>query len=577
MAECMDDEAESKAKRLSLLFDSEVSWCGNESNCEEQLIEMEVIESMFPLEMELFSSSKDNLNCRNSFQLAVHVELPHQSVLLELWASATDEENCSIVNTASTNRPEDERPVFNRSVSGNRLTTSLLVCHLTPVMLTVVFPETYPSSSSPIFKISCLWLSPNQLRAIAVQLENMHKELKGEQIIYTWVNRLQTELFEALALDNIMITENYDFSSDERVSTEETDPFSRFAEVVSYDFAMLEKEFVTEQQTCMICYNEEVGANFARLVPCLHHYCIDCITEYCVMHVEEGTIGQLRCPEDDCKNTISPDVLQRVLGDEQYMRWERLMVQRTLEQMGDVVWCPRCSNPVVRDENDESLGLCGVCSFSFCTECNHMWHPGELCKELRTEENRKLIKTQRAQADAAAGPTNQDLRAAREEMYRRFQERQVSVDHNHAGKNVKTCPHCKIKVEKISGCNKMTCRCGGYFCWICGKKITGYDHFKPGGCSTFSGGIVTPAIGMRNVNFHDGYVAYRAALMNNQRIERKTCPRCRNRNVKTGRLNLIKCWFCKGHYCFQCGENLSKLNVPTSHYTTSKACSQHSD
>ena len=58
--------------------------------------------------------------------------------------------------------------------------------------------------------------------------------------------------------------------------------------------------------------------------------------------------GQLRCPDDECKNTISPDILQRLLGFEQYERWERLMVQKTLEQMGDVVWCPRCSNPVVR-------------------------------------------------------------------------------------------------------------------------------------------------------------------------------------------------------------------------------------
>ena len=39
------------------------------------------------------------------------------------------------------------------------------------------------------------------------------------------------------------------------------------------------------------------------------------------------------------------------------------------------------------------------------------------------------------------------------------------------------CPACNMAISKTEGCNKMVCRCGQYFCYICGKAIDGYDHF----------------------------------------------------------------------------------------------------
>ena len=293
MAECLElvEESNVRADSLNKLFEKPVSWQGLESNREEQLLEIEVLQSMFPKELEVVSSSDSDVDSRNSLQLAVLINPPEKSILIELWVSAEDAENCSIVNAVATNRPEDERPVFNRSDSGNRLHTSLLINHITPVILTVVFPETYPSQDCPLFKLSCLWLSPLQLSLIAQQLDKLHKENRGDQIIYIWANWLQNELFDVLGLQNLIICENLEFPLDEAVAYEDSDPFSRFAEIVSYDFAMMEKEFVMEVQTCMICYNEETGANFVRLVPCLHHYCLDCLTEYCGMHVHDGTIG----------------------------------------------------------------------------------------------------------------------------------------------------------------------------------------------------------------------------------------------------------------------------------------------
>jgi len=48
-------------------------------------------------------------------------------------------------------------------------------------------------------------------------------------------------------------------------------------------------------------------------------------------------------------------------------------------------------------------------------------------------------------------------------------------------KESKPCPHCKIPIEKSEGCNKMTCKCGAYFCFICSKQLdkgNPYFHFQ---------------------------------------------------------------------------------------------------
>jgi len=41
--------------------------------------------------------------------------------------------------------------------------------------------------------------------------------------------------------------------------------------------------------------------------------------------------------------------------------------------------------------------------------------------------------------------------------------------------NIRECPKCGARVERVSGCNLMTCRCGQYFCWLCGGG-TGFAH-----------------------------------------------------------------------------------------------------
>ncbi|KAI1169743.1 hypothetical protein F4777DRAFT_592493 [Nemania sp. FL0916] len=41
-------------------------------------------------------------------------------------------------------------------------------------------------------------------------------------------------------------------------------------------------------------------------------------------------------------------------------------------------------------------------------------------------------------------------------------------------KGWRSCPGCKRVVEQISGCDHMTCKCGGEFCYVCGRVWGSY-------------------------------------------------------------------------------------------------------
>jgi E3 ubiquitin-protein ligase RNF14 len=108
---------------------------------------------------------------------------------------------------------------------------------------------------------------------------------------------------------------------------------------------------------------------------------------YCKIHVKEGSVLKLKCPDTKCEGVVSPNVLKTLLAEDEFERWEKLLLQRTLDAMNDLVYCPRCEAACLEDESNDAV--CPSCLFSFCTLCKSHRHVGKQC--MTAEERIRVL------------------------------------------------------------------------------------------------------------------------------------------------------------------------------------------
>ncbi|KAK2373912.1 RING/U-box superfamily protein [Trifolium repens] len=437
---------------------------------------------------------------------------------------------------------------------------SFKVQYLPPIVLTCLLPKSYPSHQPPIFTISVKWLESAKILSLCSMLDSIWTEQQGQEVIYQWVEWLHSSSLSHLGFDEEIRLGPYGTNrvADARVVSgigciDADIPFLQ-----SYNNERRHQNFLKELHECCICYSEYPGTEFVQL-PCKHFFCRKCLQTFTQIHVKEGNVGNLQCLDAKCKDMIPPGLLKHFLADEDYERWESMMLEKTLASMSDVVYCPRCETPCIEDEDQHAQ--CTKCFFSFCTLCRERRHVGIACMTL--EMKLQLLQDRQNSSQLKGNQRQLEL----EKINEMLSVREIRRDS-------KLCPYCDMAISQTEGCNKMKCgNCGEYFCYRCNKPLDAsdpYGHFRDeGSCELFPREMVE--------NWQAAHINPRQEI---QQIHAElfhlggsACPSCRQFNVKMGNNNHMLCWACQSHYCYLCNEIVRR---GSKHYGP-KGCKQHSE
>ena len=420
------------------------------------------------------------------FQIKIKVNLVGKNLQINAWlpsdeadSLSNDEQNDAVDEATSPAK----KITFKRSESKQHTCLALSVSHLTPLTLEFSFPPGYPAESKPSFTLSCMWLDAYQLTCLCEKLDELwESNFQGEPVIFPWVDWLQNSSLEYLEAGDLLSLKPYDSlfgaSRDPRGLPEFLDPKSCALKILEYDFKMVQEAFRKENHICEVCFEEREGIFFHFLEECGHKFCVECLLDYCQLNVNEGTVKRLKCPQPKCPDALSPIILRQLLSDEDFERWERLLFQQTLDEMPDVLYCPRCNTVVLQDEDELSrLARCQECYFTFCTDCLMSWHSTQNCgsdddeskanepkKSKRRKQKKKTVEDiYGTPEDESASQTPRREKTAAKKTF------EFVLMQKRLGK-YQRCPHCRVMVERSSGCDMMHCsRCTQKFCFSCGK------------------------------------------------------------------------------------------------------------
>ncbi|CAE7634635.1 Rnf14 [Symbiodinium pilosum] len=338
--------------------------------------------------------------------------------------------------------------------------------------------------------------------------------------------------------------------------------------LLSYSHSAQLAQRKQEQQVCPVCLDELPGYR-GLFLECGHFGCCECLRQMATLHITEADVTVLRCPVADCRRGFDASVLRELLGPDSALmqRWEELSFRQCLTEMEDVVFCPRCSDsgehvPCIQDS--DCMASCEVCGFLFCGRCRAVYHPGVECASA--DDRMQALEVRAAGRGAEATAARAELLSLR-----------------HLAKTTKSCPKCRMGIEKTEGCSKVLCTsCKIHFCWRCGKQITGYDHFATSECRLFD----DDEIRRWNQRVHQVDKAqaraqearFLAQFIDPAQLWQQTrqCPRCKAPVPREGKNNHLRCFACMTQFCARCWEILPKGKA-NDHFNKYRICPQHSD
>ncbi|XP_075712669.1 E3 ubiquitin-protein ligase RNF14-like isoform X2 [Rhinoderma darwinii] len=329
------------------------------------------------------------------------------------------------------------------------------VSFLPPIVLNFELPPGYPSTKPPSFTLSSKWLSPRQ----------------------TWMQSPEKTPGDGFSSER---------GSFDRRAIQDVQSVSALVKyILDFSETQQKKVFDGKPFLCNICFMEKLGGECTHFKDCQHVYCNNCLTDYFEIQIKDGQVHALNCPEPKCTSVATPAQVKDLVGEQLFSRYDRLLLQSSLDLMADVVYCPRpsCQTPVMQEPGG-TMAICSVCQYAFCILCKMTFHGVSPCKV--TSEKLISLRGEYLAADEA-GKKFLEKRYGKRIIQKAVEEME-SMDW--LEQNSKCCPRCGTHIQKIDGCNKMTCTgCKQYFCWLCMSTLSRgnpYIHYNESSSACFN-------------------------------------------------------------------------------------------
>ncbi|KXT00218.1 hypothetical protein AC578_7012 [Pseudocercospora eumusae] len=165
--------------------------------------------------------------------------------------------------------------------------------------------------------------------------------------------------------------------------------------------------------------------------------CKECMQSWLSSEFDTKGADSIKCPE--CPSQLSYADMQRVASEAMFEKYEKILTRNALSSLPEFSWClaPGCTSGQLNAENANFMH-CIACGYKQCLTHKCPWHVDETCEQYshRTSGQKAAEAATEAMLDAVS----------------------------------KLCPgkSCGWRIQKISGCDHMTCRrCKHEFCWEC--------------------------------------------------------------------------------------------------------------
>ena len=208
----------------------------------------------------------------------------------------------------------------------------------------------------------------------------------------------------------------------------------------------ISEEKAQMNENCLICEEklteEELNNNF---IECFHGFCDDCLFNYFKEKINNNNVKKIKCPEKSCDHFLCTEFIENKLINDIALleKYKKLFRRKQLAASPNIQLCPYPDCESYAEKGENKFVICKENNHKFCFNCLRDWHENKNCE---MELNKSFEKWK--------------------DPYK-----------------VKRCPKCKYFIEKIEGCNHITCsNCKYQWCWLCQQEYRkGHYDFK-GNC-----------------------------------------------------------------------------------------------